>query len=93
MKKIEDHIKFLEFLIQDLDEHAANYGKNKAIRDKETRKISNSVSLFKYYLGNNSDLAALLLKYHNGSYFGVDETLSYRYLVRDVGMFPGFYIT
>lgn len=81
---LNKYLQFLENLIQDLSDYQARSGKNKSIRDKESGKISSAVSVLDRYLQNNPELANLLFEYHGGNAFGYEETLSYKYVVRDV---------
>ena len=50
MEKLDAHIQFLELIIRDLDEYAPKNGKNKSIRNRESTKITDAVSLLEYYL-------------------------------------------
>lgn len=90
MEKISEHIAYLESLVYDLSDNLARNGKNKAIRDKESSKISTAVLRLENYLGNNGDLSSLLLQFHNGNHYGYNETLSFMYLVRDTSRFIEF---
>ena len=78
------HIIYLEKITRDLNEYKAANGKNKSIRNVESSKISHAVDLLSDYLNKNPDLADLLLEYHGGNEFAYDETLSSKYIVRDI---------
>jgi len=89
----EDLSKYLEFLqqlVQDLSDYQARSGKNKSIREKETAKISDAVSKLDRYLQNNKGLSDLLFEFHGGNEFGYEETLSFKYVVRDVSRLISF---
>lgn len=90
MEILNEHIAYLESLVYDLSDNLARNGKNKAIRDKESNKISSAVLRLENYLENNRDLSLLLLQYHNGNQYGYNETLSFMYLVRDTPRFIEF---
>ncbi|TDG36093.1 hypothetical protein EZJ43_10455 [Pedobacter changchengzhani] len=87
---LENYLRFLQNLTEDLSDYQARSGKNKTIRDKETSKISHAVTKFDRYLQNNKGLSDLLFEYHGGNEYGYDETLSFKYIVRDVSRFMGF---
>jgi len=87
---MDKHIIYLEKIIENLDEYAALNGKNKSIRDRESSKISSAVFHLSSYLEKNEDLSELLLEYHGGNYFGYEETLSFKYIVRDTQRFINY---
>lgn len=81
---LSKYLEFLHRLIQELSDYQARSGKNKSIREKESAKISDVVSKLERYLQNNKGLSELLFEYHGGNEFGYEETLSFKYVVRDV---------
>src|SRR4051794_40800418 len=87
---LNNYLEFLQRLIQDLSDYHARNGKNKSIREKESAKISDAVSKLERYLQNNKGLSDLLFEFHGGNEFGYEETLSFKYVVRDVSRLIDF---
>ena len=81
---LSKYLEFLQRLTQDLSDYQARSGKNKSIREKESTKISDAVSKLERYLQNSKGLSELLFEFHGGNEFGYEETLSFKYVVRDV---------
>lgn len=90
MERIEKHISYLQDLVRDLSDYQARNGKNKAIRNKESSKISSAANTLERYLERNQDLSELLFEYHGGNEFGYNETITPQYVVRDTERFIEF---
>jgi|GEM_PF-6692196 len=90
MENLEKHIEYLKSITRDLSDHLARHGKNKSIRDSETKKLSHAAYLLDRYLMSNRELSALLLAYHGGNEFGYQETTSWQYVARDTSRFIDF---
>jgi hypothetical protein len=51
---------------------------------------SESVLMFENYLNSNTELQSLLLEYHSGNVYLYDETLTPKYVERDIKRFITF---
>lgn len=90
MENLEKHKEYLKSITRDLSDHLARNGRNKSIRDSETKKLSHAAFLLERYLMNNRELSELLLAYHGGNEFGYQETTTWQYVARDTPRFIDF---
>ena len=90
MENLEKHIEYLKSITRDLSDHLARNGRNKSIRDSETKKLSHAAFLLERYLMNKREIPEHLLAYHGGNKFGYQETTVEQYMARDKPRFIDF---